>query len=657
MGIELETKENPQKINQTSPQNETIFPPPVTNNFNSPENILQKESNINQNEDQFKSNVQNDINPTNISQNILNSQGALNIKEVADTQILTDSGIELKKKETLNNNGQSSQINNKNSGDNLNNQSSSLQNTNLDDFIKKSQEAQNSQNIQIEQKSQNMESIQNIEPSNINQISQNMIEDQKPEANLDINDNKNIESNPDYLNNFNINENNIIDNNNIPETNNDFSANIFNVDADNYNNMNINDFNINLVENNNNDNNNIFINENVENILPNNDYNITTENYDNYILSSTSDNNNIQYDETLPMQYSPENQEINNININPNINTDFRHLTFGAGDTNFNVETNIYDQNSFNQVQQMKTKPLIEETIQTSAQFTETQDIYNSPMINIENNNENKNQDYFVTNPELTAYMDPNNQIPNDVKNRINSLNYKNSDNLEKKKSNVFDTLKESKTLYLKDNENNNQINENKENKENKSNEVIPEENNENNENQNNNDNNKIFNEEKKEDNEIQQTATGGVNILPTQYLKTTTRDVKVLSKEQLKDINNYYDNDNNDNANINNINNELINNENQEDNNLMNSNNNNLQTENVETFNTEEKIQDKKDKKLDISDVIQDIKETEMPNEPFAQRDYIFNKKGIKVIKIEEDETQFCTDIFSGLFKKILGK
>jgi len=56
----------------------------------------------------------------------------------------------------------------------------------------------------------------------------------------------------------------------------------------------------------------------------------------------------------------------------------------------------------------------------------------------------------------------------------------------------------------------------------------------------------------------------------------------------------------------------------------------------------------------VDISDEIKEIKD--MPESPYEQRDVIFNKNNIKVIKIEDDETHFCSDLFSPLFKKIFG-
>ena len=44
------------------------------------------------------------------------------------------------------------------------------------------------------------------------------------------------------------------------------------------------------------------------------------------------------------------------------------------------------------------------------------------------------------------------------------------------------------------------------------------------------------------------------------------------------------------------------------------------------------------------------------MPEKPFEQRDYIFNKKNIKVIKIEDEETRFCSDLLTPFFKKLFG-
>ena len=54
------------------------------------------------------------------------------------------------------------------------------------------------------------------------------------------------------------------------------------------------------------------------------------------------------------------------------------------------------------------------------------------------------------------------------------------------------------------------------------------------------------------------------------------------------------------------------------------------------------------------ISNQIKEIKE--MPEMAFQQRDLIFNKNNIKVIKIEDDETNFCSNLFTPLFRKLFG-
>ena len=100
-------------------------------------------------------------------------------------------------------------------------------------------------------------------------------------------------------------------------------------------------------------------------------------------------------------------------------------------------------------------------------------------------------------------------------------------------------------------------------------------------------------------------------------------------------------------NDNLNNIKEEEqnINNKNKDDNDseeIRFDNNNNNYTEN------------KKDDKLDISAQIKEI--NEKPDSAFEQREKIFNEKQIKVIKIEEEETQFCANLFSPLYKKLFG-
>ena len=87
---------------------------------------------------------------------------------------------------------------------------------------------------------------------------------------------------------------------------------------------------------------------------------------------------------------------------------------------------------------------------------------------------------------------------------------------------------------------------------------------------------------------------------------------------------------------------------------NNQNQNKNDIQLNNNILNNIEEPPKVEENKLVDISDEIKEIKE--MPEKPFEQRDVIFNKNNIKVIKIEDDETTFCTGILSPLFKKIFG-
>ena len=90
-----------------------------------------------------------------------------------------------------------------------------------------------------------------------------------------------------------------------------------------------------------------------------------------------------------------------------------------------------------------------------------------------------------------------------------------------------------------------------------------------------------------------------------------------------------------------------------------QNKDGNEIQLTNNITDNVDDsaKVEEKKveeNKLVDISDEIKEIKE--MPEKPFEQRDVIFNKNNIKVIKIEDDETQFCTGLLTPLFKKLSG-
>ena len=84
-------------------------------------------------------------------------------------------------------------------------------------------------------------------------------------------------------------------------------------------------------------------------------------------------------------------------------------------------------------------------------------------------------------------------------------------------------------------------------------------------------------------------------------------------------------------------------------------SNENNKVDNNSEEIQIDDNKKEKKeDNKSNISNQIQEIKPPK--GRAFEERDNIFNKNNIKVIKIEEEETQFCTNIFSTLIKKLFG-
>ena len=91
--------------------------------------------------------------------------------------------------------------------------------------------------------------------------------------------------------------------------------------------------------------------------------------------------------------------------------------------------------------------------------------------------------------------------------------------------------------------------------------------------------------------------------------------------------------------------------NENNHENNLNNNKNRENSKEGIQS---EIDNNLRQENNLDISNQIKEIKE--MPEKPFEQRDYIFNKKNIKVIKIEDEETRFCSDLLTPLFKKLFG-
>ena len=99
---------------------------------------------------------------------------------------------------------------------------------------------------------------------------------------------------------------------------------------------------------------------------------------------------------------------------------------------------------------------------------------------------------------------------------------------------------------------------------------------------------------------------------------------------------------------------NDNLNNIKEEEQNINNKNKDDNDSEEIRFDNNNNYTENKKDDKLDISAQIKEI--NEKPDSAFEQREKIFNEKQIKVIKIEEEETQFCANLFSPLYKKLFG-
>ena len=668
-------------------------------------NILQKQKDISQEEisieqkefyeePKIKLGEKYPYNSTKVSKNLSNLQ------EVADTQILSSSINQKEQKESQNITDQNLQVNqepnkemsysanfNVNSGINLKS-SNPLKNTDLDQFIKNDKEMQQiSESQNKNQDNQNEAEDPNkgndgdiqvintnlkIDSLHVNNNSENNIQKEEPymDNNLDIN-NMNNNINTDYFNANNNPENNIqteepyMDNNldignisknidtNLPisflnsnvnqnnqiqteETNYTFNADIFkstenqtltdyiyngnifadlnnnnNITNDNNTNSNINEYNYNynIEENNNN------INPLEQNVIQN----IVEDN--NYI-TSTSNDENIQFIKTLPIQYLPTkyenldsniNNNINNdININPdinninkdtnniipdiyNINTDINNNNNNETvniDFNYNIGNNKF---SFGEI-------LPEENVQNVANiethFTEKQNIYDSGVPNVneepkkENENEIKieieNNNVQINNQNVIEQPDKEKENQTNMENKVQNLN-------------LTDTIGNTILLNNKDNDNNNLDN---------------------------NVNVKI-----NDDDFIQ-------NLQESKTMPIKKESNKSLPKppEEENKINIIDENKEN---NIKNVIKDEI---------LIDTPGNNGEEIKVK----ENNINKNDENILNISNQIKEIKE--MPEKPFEQRDYIFNKNNIKVIKIEDEETHFCSDLLSPLFKKIFG-
>ena len=503
-------------------------------------------------------------------ENLYHTQNIFDKQELFETKILSND------QNQVNNNTQNSQIKQEevketsytfDGMDNIfsnSNQSSSLKNTNLDLYIK------NSQNIQT---SNNKILFGEIKAENINSNNfQNTFEGPETNYTFDANifkTNENTAQEVDYKFDADIFQKN-------PEIDYNDNANIYvNSENNNDNNLNINDYNYNLGENQ-----NLISTELNQNITSTEENNLNLQNnYNTDYINTNSDN--INYSETLPMEYLPEkvDQTNNNDNINleTNFDVDINKLTFG----------------------QQVLEPLLENN--NLPDLVESQNTYQNYFTEepkIENEINNQNFDNILTSNQNEVLMNIND-------NNVNNDNIIN--NTSQQKLSPFEGIQEAKTLILPNNESND------------------------------------FNNNIDINNDIN-------NIINNEQIEKEKEEKKEV--EPIHEINKEEYHEEEINTNLNN---------NEENKNEIQLNNNNLDNieqenklENSKKENLPEEIKKEENKLVDISDEIKEIKD--MPESPYEQRDVIFNKNNIKVIKIEDDETHFCSDLFSPLFKKIFG-
>ena len=405
----------------------------------------------------------------------------------------------------------------------------------------------------------------------------------------------------------NSNSNNIQNTFEGPETNYTFDANIFKTNENTAPEVDY-KFDADIFQKNPdvgyNDNENIYISSENNN---DNNLNINEYNYnlgENQNLISTEENNiNLQND------YNTDYINNNNENINYSETLPMEYLPEKVDTTNNNDNINLemnfdVDINKLTFGQQVL-EPLLENNNQPD--FIESQNIYQHYITEepkIENEINNQNFDNILTSNQNEDLMNinDNNIINNDniIDNNINNDNIidNNINNTNEPKLSAFDGIQEAKTLLIPNNELND-IN-------------------------NNINSEQIEKEEKEEKKEVEPIP----EINKEEYHE----------EEINTNLNNNEENKNEIQLNTNNTDNI------EQDNNLVNSKKESLPEENKKEEN----------KLVDISDEIKEIKD--MPESPYEQRDVIFNKNNIKVIKIEDDETHFCSDLFSPLFKKIFG-
>ena len=493
--------------------------------------------------------------------------------------------------------------------------SNGLKNTDLEQYIKKKQEINNQKlNTIIEENQNNVEmkridTKKNIEDLNIN-------DDQNEEVhytdnNLNINnmDNNNQKEESYTFNNLDLKnaQQKEIDytfNGNIFQSGNNIKEKDYSCNAQIFTNTDINNLNIEQNYDNNNiisnDDNNVITNEYTDNI------NIVEDN--NYITPTTNNEENINYSKVLPIQYLPSKVEnietntndIDNINFDINNNIDTNNIQVTEYNQRLNAE-NI--ENHFSESKNIYDQRPQEE-VQKESHFSEAQNIYEQKaqeeaqkgnhFSESQNIYDQKAQEEAQKGNHFSESQNIYDQKAQEEAQKENQIEDNNNNDNIINDPFIFNTVNQTQNIDIKES-NNSDVDNNKKTK--------------------------LFEE---------------LHESKTLFIKNKDKSIT-----QENEPGNEMANDN-------------LNNIKEEEQNINNKNKDDNDSEEIRFDNNNNYTENKKDDKLDISAQIKEI--NEKPDSAFEQREKIFNEKQIKVIKIEEEETQFCANLFSPLYKKLFG-
>ena len=687
---EEKKEENPQAL-QTLEDKIVSSPNEETNNLQKPEEINQEQPNIEQKEEMK---IEPEVKPNEKYpyDNIKGYKSPFDIEEITETKILPIPSDQQKEKEAQNINEHNPQVNNEkvkevsysadfNINADLNKEpSNALKTTDLDQYIKKDQELnqlqesmdknQSNQNQVEEPYTDNNIEVKNIQTNlNIDSLKMdNQNEEQYTDNNLEV---KNIDTYL-HIDSLKVNQNeqqytaNNLDLNNI---NTNINTDYSNINSDNkkndiqleqpytFNNLDLNNIDTNInynIENNvqnevsytdnNLEVNNIYTNLNIDSLNSGIKQENNIENIPNAETDYTFDANIFKNTNNLAENdYSYGGDIFNNIDNNTNNNLNINEYNY-----DYNFENN--NNNNLIQIESNDNQNIIgdnnyitninpEENVQFSNKLVQqylpsTIENLDTNIVKNTNTNINTNDINYQTNTDLNYDININKFSFGELLPRENVVNQENkelhftesqdiyNENIPKveepKKEIVNETIKLSQTeinnLLIEPNFISNKPPAN-------GNEIINIDKKENKENLDANNNKMLV--------QLEESKTVYFNNLDNGAEQKIKEEEKNI--EPIQEVKNEIEN-NNININENNPVNISINNKNNE------NNDNNLNQEN----------------NLDISNQIKEIKE--MPEKPFEQRDYIFNKKNIKVIKIEDEETRFCSDLLTPLFKKLFG-